>query len=64
MKNEKHTLGESAHEPVVAHPRPISIEELLRYVDPTSDEEIERFVATIYADRRAVSAISSPRCPE
>ena len=31
---------------------PFSLEEILRNVDPAPDEETERFVAAIYADRR------------
>ena len=33
-------------------PKPFSLEEILRNVSPASDEETERFVAAIYADRR------------
>jgi hypothetical protein len=33
-------------------PRPHSIEELLRHLDPEPDDETERFVAAIYEDRR------------
>lgn len=60
MNDEKQTLGEPAHEPVVVHPGPISMEDLLRCVDPAPDEETERFVAAIYADRREASAIPPP----
>lgn len=42
--------------PVVVHPGPASIEELMRYIDPAPDHETERFVAAIYADRRAAVA--------
>jgi hypothetical protein len=61
MNDEKQTLGESAREPVVVHPGPLSFDALLRCVDPAPDDEIERFVAAIYADRREASAIPPPR---
>jgi hypothetical protein len=44
----------------VAHPGPPSIEDLLRYIDPAPDKETERFVATIYADRRDSARLSPP----
>jgi hypothetical protein len=52
MNDENQAPGETAHKPVVAHPGPRSIEDLLRYVDPAPDDETERFVGAIYADRR------------
>jgi hypothetical protein len=53
MNNDEHqALRESDDKPVVMHPGPPSIEELLRSVDPAPDDETERFVAGIYADRR------------
>lgn len=57
MNDEKEIVGEPGHEPVVVHPGPASIEDLLRPVDPATDEETERFVAGIYADRRGAPAI-------
>lgn len=45
--------------PVVAHPGFVSIDDLLRYIDPAPDDETERFVAAIYADRRAAAGNSS-----
>jgi hypothetical protein len=41
--------------PVVAHPGPVSIDDLLRNIDPSPDMETERFVAAIYAERREAS---------
>lgn len=38
--------------PVIAHPGPVSIDDLLRNIDPAPDDETERFIAAIYADRR------------
>ena len=38
--------------PVVTYQGPNSIEELLHFVDPGVDDETERFVASIYEDRR------------
>ena len=52
MNDENQALREPGSKPVVVHPGPLSIEDLLRYVDPAPDEETERFVAAIYADRR------------
>lgn len=45
--------------PVVAHPGFVSIDDLLRHIDPAPDDETERFVAAIYADRRAAAGNSS-----
>jgi hypothetical protein len=39
------------------HPGPLSIEDLLRHVDPAPDDETERFVAAIYADRREAATM-------
>jgi hypothetical protein len=36
-----------------------SIEEILKYVHPGPDEETERFVAAIYADRRESARLTS-----
>jgi hypothetical protein len=44
----------------VVHPGPSSIEDLLQNLDPAPDDETERFVAAIYADRRATTHSSSP----
>jgi hypothetical protein len=60
MNNDNQALGEVAHRLAVAHPGPVSIEDLLRHVDPAPDEETERFVAGIYADRRA-AAVAPPQ---
>jgi hypothetical protein len=38
--------------PFVIHPGPLSIEDLLRSTDPAPDDETERFVAAVYANRR------------
>jgi hypothetical protein len=50
MNDEKQKLG---NKPVVVHGQPLSIDEILRFVYPAPDDETERFVAAIYADRRA-----------
>jgi len=44
----------------VAHPGPAAIEDLLRYIDPAPDGETERFVATIYANRRDSAHVCPP----
>ena len=60
MNNDNQTAGVAAHRLAVMHPGPVSIEDLLRHVDPAPDEETERFVAAIYADRRN-AAVAPPR---
>jgi len=60
MNDENQALGEAAHKPVVVHPGPLSIEDLLQHVDAAPDEETERFVAAIYADRREAAALARP----
>lgn len=52
MKDELQELAESGYRPKLVGPRPFSFDEILRNVDPAPDEETERFVAEIYADRR------------
>ena len=58
MNDENQALRGTGCKPVVVHPGPLSIEDLLRYVDPAPDDETERFVAAIYADRS--DAANSP----
>lgn len=60
MNDDNQAIGETAHEPVIVHPGPLSIEDLLRHVNPAPDEEIERFVAAIYADRREAASAPPP----
>jgi hypothetical protein len=60
MNDENQALPEPGCKPVVVHPGPLSIEDLLQYVDPAPDEETERFVAAIYADRRDAAAPPPP----
>ena len=52
MNDEVQDLLNAGYKPVVVGPTPFSFEDLLRSVDPASDEEAERFVAAIYRDRR------------
>ena len=56
MSDDNRTIRETVCKPVVVHPGPISIDDLLRHVDPAPDDETERFVAAIYADRREAAA--------
>jgi hypothetical protein len=60
MNDENQALRELGCKPVVVHPGPLSIDDLLRHVDPAPDGETERFVAAIYADRREAAAIPPP----
>lgn len=52
MNDEVQDLLDSGYKPVLIGPRPFSFEQILRNVDPAPDDEIERFVEAIYADRR------------
>ncbi len=58
MNTQNRILPGSVRTPVVVHPGPASIDELLRYIDPASDRETESFVAAIYADRRDAAVVS------
>ena len=62
MKDDRQAIGEASQEPVVLHPGPPSIEDLLRHVEPAPDEETERFVAAIYADRRNAASLNDSDC--
>jgi hypothetical protein len=55
MKDEDQ-IRETSSRPVVVHPGPRSIEDILKYVDPAPEDETDRFVAAIYADRRESAA--------
>jgi len=48
------------YKPIVVGPQPFSFEDLLRNVGPAPDEETERFVAAIRADRRQAAENCSP----
>ena len=52
MNDELQELRNSGYRPVLVGPKPFSFDEILRNVDPAPDDETERFVAAIYADRR------------
>jgi len=60
MNSDNQTPGEAAQRLAVRHPGPVSFEDLLKHVDPAPDEETERFVAAIYADRCA-AAVAPPQ---
>ncbi len=59
MNDEIDGTQNAGHRPAIVHPVPLSIEDLLRSIDPAPDDETERFVAAIYADRR--EAVRNPR---
>jgi hypothetical protein len=59
MRDELQELRDAGYKPTVIGPQPFSFEELLRNVDPAEDEETERFVAVIYADRHQAAGNSS-----
>jgi hypothetical protein len=52
MDEQDQAFREEACKHTVVHPGPLSIDDLLQYVDPAPDEETARFVAAIYSDRR------------
>jgi hypothetical protein len=60
MNDDLQDLRNAGYKPVVVGPQPFSFEDILRNVDPAPDEETERFVAAIYADRRQEVENSSP----
>ena len=60
MRDKLQDLWNSGYKPTVVGPQPFSLDDLLKTVDPAPDEETERFVAAIYADRRQWSVNSSP----
>jgi len=59
VNNDLEDLKSAGRRPLVVGPQPFSLEDLLRTVDPAPDEETERFVAAIYADRRQAAEKSS-----
>ena len=59
INDELEDLLNAGYRPVVVGPQPFSFDEILRNVDPAPDEETERFVAAIYADRRQAAQNSS-----
>ena len=59
MNDELQELLDDGYKPVLVGPQPFSFEDLLRSVDPAPDEETERFLAAIYADRRQAAEKSS-----
>ena len=61
MNDELQDLRNAGYRPVLIGPQPFSCDEILRNVDPAPDEETERFVETIYADRRQSAEICSPK---
>jgi hypothetical protein len=60
MDDEVQDPRDAGYRPPVIGPRPFCFEDLLRNVDPALDEETERFVAAIYADRRQAAENSAP----
>jgi len=52
LNDELDELRNGGCKPVLVGPQPFSLEEILRNVSPVPDQETERFVAVIYADRR------------
>jgi hypothetical protein len=60
VNDDLQDLRDAGYKPIVVGPQPFSFDDLLRNVDPAPDEETERFVAAIYADRRQAAENSSP----
>jgi hypothetical protein len=61
MNDELQDLRNVGYKPVLIGPQPFSFEEILRNIDPAPDEETERFVEAIYADRRQSTENSSSK---
>ena len=59
MDDELKDFHYAGHEPPIVGPQPFSFDEILRNIDPAPDEDTERFVAAIYADRRVAAEDSS-----
>jgi hypothetical protein len=59
VNDDLQDLRDAGYKPIVVGPQPFSFDDLLRNVDPAPDEETERFVAAIYADRRQAAESSS-----
>ena len=51
MNDELQDLRDAGYRPVIVGPQPFSFEDIVRNVYPAPDDETERFVAAIYADR-------------
>ena len=60
MNNELQDLRDAGYKPLLVGPKPFSLDNILRSVAPAPDEETERFVAAIYADRRQASESPAP----
>ena len=60
MNDDSQDRRGSGDKPVLVGPQPFSFEDILRHVDPAPEEETERFVAAIYADRLQAAEITSP----
>jgi hypothetical protein len=61
MNDEVQDLLNAGYKPVLVGPQPFLSRISCRNVDPAPDEETERFVAAIYADRRHAAEHT---CPE
>ena len=59
MSNELQDLRDAGYKPALVGPKPFSFDNILRSIDPSPDEETERFVEAIYADRRQAVEDSS-----
>lgn len=59
MNDGLQDLRNAGYKLVVVGPQPFSFEDLMRNVNPAPDDETERFVAAIYADRRQAAEHSS-----
>jgi hypothetical protein len=59
MNDEFQDLRNVGYKPVPVGPKPFSFDEILHNIDPAPDEETERFIQAIYADRRQYAENSS-----
>jgi hypothetical protein len=61
MNDDLQDLRDAGYRPTVVGPQSFSFDDLLWNVDPTPDEEKERCVAVICADRRQAAENSSSK---
>jgi hypothetical protein len=52
VNEELQDLRKAGYRPLIVGLQPFSFDEVLRNVDPAPDDETERLVAAIFADRR------------
>lgn len=59
MSDELQDFWKAGYRPVIVGPQPFSLDDLLLNIDPAPDEDTERVVESIHADRRQGAENSS-----